>query len=655
MVSSYIYEKEVGCDSCPNVRVKRTIIAKLDTKSNIRYIRGTRANREELIQFKAFSKRNGNIRQYDVKRVGSIGSSSRLGQAAQAIGSIITPGNISPYRSPIRSGISRALTPGKPGGGRGMNRRNRTSRCPEGYQYGGRFTDNQFSTCGQQLFDIPSPLGATIRALREQQRAAGRPRGNESVGTPITGSGTAGSDLVKRQPNIPRVAQTTNKRLRDQRVAEAVKALGKKDINAVQMVRRDGFVLEPVVTARVLRTIPDNRDMVDATYVMTAKSAAEIGDQELGLLSNTGITNVTYVFSDGSFVQLKKMRALTRGERRKLGRTVNAAMKVDNKNDPLARLKYVSDETGDGIGVVERLKGGRTVEKILSGASAKIRRAETPEADTSKATTLEVAAEIIRDGGDLSSISPTTLQQAISKTNLFKKTAPNTYKAADGRVYTLRTSQSSGEHITQSMSSAIQDHLGLNGIDIAFVGDGSAKRKYLSMTPESEIIDGALTREKSMKDLDTDDVARLMVSDIIADIEQRPSNSIAIFQKNEEIAPIATWAKSELVDLSDIKIRERTQKKIREFASIQANGLYGKYYSGLQDSQKRRLQEQIDQLLQRARKFNFTKYRDKLYSDGQLSDAEKTHLNIVAKIMKTRIDALLDSREVLMRVLGGQK
>jgi len=651
MATSYIYEKEVDCEACPSVRVKRTIIAKLEQKENVRYLRQTRANREELVQFKALSKRNGNIRQYDVKRVGAIGSSSRLGQAAQAIGTIATPGNISPYRSPIRSGIARALTPGKPGGMRGVRRRGRTSRCPEGFQYGGRFTDNEFSTCGQQLFDVPSPLGATIRAIREQQRAAARgPAQPRTAATPIASQGTVNRDRAVRAAQIPRVSATTKKTDRDKSTAEVIKTMGKPDINATRLVRRDGYVLEPVVTPRVLRTIPDNRDMVDATFILTAKNRADLGDQELGLLSNTGVTNVTYVFQDGSYVQIRKVRSLTRGERRKLGRTVNAAMKVDNESDPLARLKYVSDETGDGIDLVESLRGGRTIQKILSG-KGKVSRSK----DSETVDPLGDAAKTVRDGGDISSIRPTILQEAIGKTNLFKKTGTDKYKAADGRVYTLRTSGKSGEHITQAMSSAVQDHLGLNGVDIAFVGKGSSKRKYLSMTPESEIVDGALSKEKSFNDLDVDDVAKLFVSDMVMDIESRASNTVAIFDKGDESSLIATFARSELVDLSDAKIRERTQKKIRDMKALQPDSIYSKYYKSLKAEQRRQMQEEIDKLIAKAREFNFTKFRDKLYADGELSSAEKTHLNIIAKIIKTRIDVLTDSREVLMRVLGGQK
>ena len=122
------------------------------------------------------------------KRVGIFGSSSRAGQAAQAAGTIILPGDISDIRSPIRSQIYETLTPG---GGRGLpsGRRlirgaGRTGRgarnkfrCPPGFQKGGTFTNAQFSTCGAQILGIPgkgvgSPSSGAQRALAALARDA---------------------------------------------------------------------------------------------------------------------------------------------------------------------------------------------------------------------------------------------------------------------------------------------------------------------------------------------------------------------------------------------------------------------------------------------------------------------------------------------------
>ena len=86
-------------------------------------------------------------------------------QVVQAAGSILLPGDLSDFRSPIRSQIYETLTPG---GGRGLGLRRvvrgtgrgarNKYRCPPGFQKGGTFTNKYYSTCGAQILGIP-PFG----------------------------------------------------------------------------------------------------------------------------------------------------------------------------------------------------------------------------------------------------------------------------------------------------------------------------------------------------------------------------------------------------------------------------------------------------------------------------------------------------------------
>jgi hypothetical protein len=655
MVESYVYERNFGCDACPPVLIKRTILADLESKTQRDHIRGVGAKREEIIEFKALARRIGSLRQFEEKRVGLFGSRSRLGQVAQSIGTYAAPGNVSPARSPIRSAISRALTPGGGRGGRGIPGRGRTSRCPEGYQYGGRFTDNEFTTCGQQLFDIPGDLGETIQQIRRRANASSgsAPSARETESTPITGKPSGRSVVNPRAPQIPRVSKTTDSAARSKSEAELIKGMSNRRVEAARLVRRDGFILEPVVSAQVLRTIPDNRDMVEATYLMTARNVDEIGGQELGLLSNTGVTKLTYVLPGGSTLELEKVRALTTGERRKLGRTVNKGIKTNNSSDPAARLKFVSDETGQGIAYREKLSDGKSIQQILKGGGKAPAAQEEVVEEAAEVTSIAEAAKIIRDGGPLSSISPSILAEALTKANLFQRNK-DTYATNRAGTYKMQSSKGSGDHLSAGLASEIQSHLGLKSPDIAAVGKGD-KKKYLSEVAESAASGFSVDKTSKFNDLPTSQVAALMVSDILADIPARTTNSVAIMKKGDEIAAFPDIAKSELIDLSDIKVRERTSARIREFASVSGDGLYTKYYRELKDDQRRLLQQQIDELIEKAREFNFTKYRERLYRDGELSKAEKVHLNIIQKIVANRVDVLRQSRDQLMSVLGGKK
>jgi len=200
----------------------------------------------------------------------------------------------------------------------------------------------------------------------------------------------------------------------------------------------------------------------------------------------------------------------------------------------------------------------------------------------------------------------------------------------------------------------MQSYLGLNSPDIAPVGKGD-KKNYLVEVADSAIEGATLQKDVKLSDIPTTEMASMLVSDIISDITDRKSNSIAVLKKDDEMLAFPDISKSELINLSEVSVTERTKARIRDFRSVSGNGLYSKYYRELKEDQQRLMQQQIAELIERAREFNFTKFRDRLYRDGELSGAEKVHLNIIQKIVENRVDVLRQSREQLMEVLGGKK
>jgi hypothetical protein len=643
MVTSYTYTKELDCCDGMTVTVRRTILRELDDSVPSGFIRHSRASDNFIGEYKALSHRNGNTRQYGINvttKVGLIGSSSRSGQAVQAIGSILTPGNVSRVRSPVRSAAWRAITPGLPGGGRGIRKRNRAHRCPEGYQYGGRFTDNRLSTCGQQLFDIPSALGMAIGEIRRLARGEVGPGGR------IIKPGPKGDDIIqRRRPMIPKVTDE-NRALKIKNTEKVITAMARPDVDGVRMIRRDGFQLEPVVGPAVLRTIPDNRDMEGATYVTSLHKVGDLGKDELGLLSNTGVTNVTYTMQDGSSVSIEKVRSLSVGERRKLGRTVNAAIKTDNSKDPAARLKFLSEETGDGIEYKENLKSASIAAALKAkpgkGGAKAPDVPESAELPGKKIGTVEDAISHINGGGPLSEIKPSILQEALRQANAFKKRPGGILEAQDGTKLALRSSSKDFEHLHTSVASEVQRHLGLGSSRVAFVGKGGKRRQYAVDAPTFD-------RSKSFDDAAPETVARMMLADLISGVDDRKASGVAFV--GQEAVP--TTVPSSLTELAKLKITDRAKESISTMRPVSGEGMYNTYYRDLRDAQKRSFQEEIQRLMTRAQDFNFTSYRDTLYRDGELSSAEKTHLNIIQKIVESRITALTRSRDALIERLEG--
>ena len=657
--------------------VKRTSFISVKNEFVNKSVVKTRLNGDQnLVDYKALSRRSGLTRKYDVK-VGLLGTHNPICQAAQSIGSVALPGNLSPIRNPIRSGGWRALTPGKPNipgrvpGGDGV------SRCPEGYQYGGRFTDSRLSTCGAKLFGLPSALGLAIGALRRVARGAITASRGQS--TAITGEPMPESIVESRRPQIPRVGNEN----RGASVAAArnlVSEIGRVDKPVVRMVRRDGFVLEPVVSAQVLRAIPDNRDMEGATYLLSVQSADQMGGQELGLLSNTGMTKLTYVLPGGSQISLEKKRPLTVGERRKLGRTVNSAAKIDVSNDPTARLKEVVNQTGDGIGYSENFvnvknpnesvsKNGKTIprwadEIFGKGKKAKPLAESGRETDSEsqvgkQITDLDRAVALISEGGKLSEIDPKILGQAISKSNVFKLEKLDSKRTLvsgpNGSRYIIHSPSAEYEHIGQKIASDFQQFLGLESPDVFFVGTGS-KRNYLVEDPGSIIRGSKVDRRKTFSDYEPEDVAKILVSDWITDQRVRDPGSIVPLSDGQKTKPVLTNNyTSALTDLDKIKIAERTKMTIGDFLKSPGNDKYLLYYQQLKKQQQLAFRDEIDALLLRARKFNFTQLKTRLYSDGNLSGAEKARLQIAEQIIETRISVYENSKKTMLEIFGAIK
>lgn len=665
---------------CPDTEIKKIRTVLINSgNAPTQIMKNFRATRQELISYKALIKRAGRNREFEFKRIGLVSSNSPVLQGVQALGSAVTPGNLSMYRSPIRSSITRAITPGIPGFP-GMRRGagDGVSRCPEGYQYGGRFTDSRFSTCGQKLFAIPGPLGAAISLIRRTlEREA--PSGNVS-GT-ILGAGDMGdSQGISRAPQIPKVSLSNPAKVKLE-IQKLVKPLGAVDQNTSRMVRKDGFVLEPVVSPTVLRTVPDSRDMEGATYIMSILNPDLIGKDELGLLSNTGIISLKYVLPGGHELTLEKVRPLTVGERRKLGRTVNTAIESSNSKDPSARLKMVVMETGDGIKYSEKFVGIKNPNEIakdgrqrwasMAFSKRKIKPAdainagqisaeEKPIAPSSSAigrniTSLADAIAHITRGGSLSDISPDILQQALSRANNIKRE-----KISDSRImvslpngekYIEKSTPSKFEAISQRFTSELQQHLGLESPNVIFVGLGDARR-YLMEDSETAIKGGKIDENQTFRNAPWQEVSRLLIADILTDVQNRNPGSMDIGSVNNKVKIIPTSNDGAgLIDLSKISITDRTEELIANLFQPSKSQLFQKYYRDLKKQQQSQALRFLATLIKRAREFNFSRFKEKLYFDGKLSSGEKIHINILEKLYDNRLQQLISSTDTFTKLM----
>ncbi len=262
-------------------------------------------------------------------KAGLVTSSSTLGRAVQAAGSLVTPGNISPFRNPVRSGIYRALTPGGGGGLRRLipGRSERGYRCPAGFEFGGRFTDNQYSTCGAQLFEIPGPLALIARGLRRVNNAPDARA--ESLSQVVEGQASPQRTVqIQRMAKIPRNA-AQNRPAFNKAVLDSIKVLKGAPAGEGRMIRRDGIILRPLVASSVLRQFSGNPDMLDGAMIRAAQTPSDISSDDLALLAGASMSRISFVAPNGALISIERARPLTVGERRKFGRQLNRAVSTD--------------------------------------------------------------------------------------------------------------------------------------------------------------------------------------------------------------------------------------------------------------------------------------------------------------------------------------
>jgi len=284
------------------------------------------------------------------QKVGLVRARSGLGRAAQAVGSILTPGNLSAIRSPIRSAIWRGLTPGGGGGGRRRGGE-RGYRCPAGFEFGGRFTDNAFSTCGAQLFGIPGPLALLARAVRG---AINAPEARiTSLSEVIEGNASPDRAVqIQRMAQIPRNPGPNKPRFA-RSVSESITVLQGAPAGEGRMIRRDGIILRPLVPSSVLREFGGNPDMLDGAMIRAVQIPREIAADDVALLAGASMQRISFVAPNGVVMTIERPRPLTVGERRKFGRQLNRAIGETDQYDPGASIRQFAEGTNGAFKYTE--------------------------------------------------------------------------------------------------------------------------------------------------------------------------------------------------------------------------------------------------------------------------------------------------------------
>ena len=678
-------------DCCPSAVIRNRILFPAATNEPSGIFEKslkTVSAKQRLVEFKCgLAKKilnNPQIFEFDPSevqfKVGAISSPAPGFQYIQGAGSSLVPGNLTRYRRPIRSATWSTLTPG--GSNRGILGRlgasaygavkpERGFRCQEGFQFGGQFTNEQYSTCGRQIFALPAIL------LRGALKGGfSKPRGSIKYQSLAFGSYSQqmyspSTAITSRSPDIPKVGLSKLSLRNDAEQAVYESFSGTRQ-SAARLIRRDGFVLEPVVSPAVLRTVPDNRNMENATYVLGVFSKQEIGNDELGLLSNSGVDKIAYVFPNGGTVELKKNRKLTVGERRKLGKTVSSAQKMSIEEDPTARLKFISSEMGDGIGYVENLKIKNPNDLISvssnKGSKKVIRRwhhevfAQTQKPKTVKnetsntskeksatITSLAGAVKHLNKGGSVADILPSIRFLALKRSSLYKQRkfsdGVNLFERGDGLTLFKIQPKNDFEHIYAGVTAELQQSLGLAAPEVYSLGEGR-KSPYLITQAQDSFSLGSINRN-SFESLPMEDMLAIAVSDWLMDTKLRdPSN----------IQPVKLAGSMRAIPGSNPgsspSSRNRASVNMPDFFKRDLRDQWRQYFEKLQIEQKRKVLSLLTALLERASAVSPREIAMRLNVDNSLSAAEKHQIEIYDNLYSMRLSNLRNSRKLFTRMIG---
>lgn len=628
-------------------------------------------------------------------KAGIISTDDPLGRATQTLGSALIPGNLSKLRNPIRSTLGSALATGPRGllpstASRlslGMTPKpDRGFRCPEGFQFGGQFTDKYYSTCGKKLFQIALSLGANFeRYLSPTLSSALRRMALRGYG----GSArlNVGQALVSDQISTirdPRIDIPNVGSFNSSKFAEAIKQVVADMTDSgsqnSRLVRRDGLVLEPLVSPKVLKTVPDNKSMEGAAYVSYADLPGKIGGDEMGMFSNSGVVSIMYVLPNGGTLALRKKRNLSNGERRKLGRTISDARSMDMRDNPAKRLEYVASEMDGPIAYEQNFPGLEypndvvTVSDGKTGKTKQVRKwhrdayllgekrrmvseRETQVENQSGMTEdLDQAVMILSSGGEIGEISPEIRIPAMDRSKLFSSKKINNrateYYAGEDRFVVVSPSLQF-EHIGAMVSAEIQSQLGAVAPYVWFAGSGT-RRPYIFSMPNGSR-DATRTSRVGDRDLaDPEDMARLMVSDFLTDSLSRNPSLVYTSQLGGKTRTFASpLVSSAMSGMSRKQITDRIAAADDELIEELIGSIYSDYFREIREAQKKRALTLIEELLERARMFSFEDFARRMAIDGGMSEVERTHAEKVKLLYSNRVEALYRNIKNLRTIIGG--
>lgn len=597
--------------------------------------------------------------------------------------------------------------PGGGGGGLG-GRIGRTAaeaavRCPTGYQFGGRFSNRQLRNCGQQLFDTPGnvnqPGGRVTAAALRVARTLVNPPGGAGK-NPIVGVGRIGPGersvldaTISRMAQVPRVG-AANESEASGAIASGIQAVAAAATNGnfSRLIRRDGVALDSRVSIAKLASQRNNPDLADGTIISAITSPSKIGADEVNLFS-AGISSLRLVAPGGQEIRLDRAGKISRNDAQQLSRQWTAIRRGLNNAENTIGLQQLAARSNNKLRYSEKFNNIDRPNELVTiernGVSKTVPRwvyesfysANAPgrKSDDGAWKITGVAAgqgdgksspDVINDvekavaaldaNSDLADIPTALRDDAIKKAKSFTSQDIGNgnklliRKNGDRFVQSeLPASEAFGQKLTADLQKAI-------GLDVpeVLLGKQGAKRSVYRALPDSAVAEGKINATASLEKASPADLAQIALSDFLLGRTGRSAGSIALVSKGNAVVPVANGGdSSELLSggkLTNNGLVAAISRKPQELlASLTDGGGWVRDYTKDPSTTVRRLIiENYDNMLERISKFDWAGYLARIDADGEMTIADKQHIEFMRRLLSRRAGQLRSSRKTVLRILG---
>ncbi len=622
--------------------------------------------------------------------------------------SYATPGDMARLRSPGRSTVYRAATPGGGGGamriggagrigssiGRGAEQ---LMRCPTGYQYGGRFSNRLLNNCGQQLFDVPGveAPGSTaaqdvVRVTRTigvvPKRTGGRAIQLVEAGRIGNAPGPKISATLTRMANVPHVGGANPKKV-ETAVASSVTAAGAARGDFVRLIRRDGVPLDARVNLDRLAAQVRNVDMQGGTIVSKIGSPKEMGFHEVGLF-RAGVSSVRLVAPGGHEFRLDYV-GNPKGDLSQIGRKWGTIRRAPNSEEGAAAIQRLVEASKGKLQYSEvfnnidrpnelvqiaRNDEKKTVPRWVylayyadaapgrmdsaQGWKEVAAIAQAPDAAaTDTVTTMAEARKVVQSGDPLDKVPGRFLDAALKKSptveNIDLGGGRTLITRKNGEQY-VRIERSGTAALGEKVLADFQRGMGIDAPATRLAGDGAATRAVISQAATSTVQDGKFATDSGLTDVPTADLMRVSLVDFMFGVSDRNPAGLAIVQDGHNLTVVPSPGSGTVPkDAKAVAAVVRDPQKV--FANPQKNG-WVRAFSDVPDKNVRKsIATMYDTLLKDASEFDWQNYVTRLGLDGGLSDVEKRHLEIMRDLVKSQVSQLRASKDAILRIIGAME